>query len=405
MLNNRLQSATQLQTLTPTTTTDQLVGIVYDIILDSTHPLIKQSEESYLIGGIKFRFINDISSDESYLSYAHPISENEKNLPTRNEIVEIYQFNGMYFYRRIGYNTLLNTTAEETAISSIFKQRDLPTNKDYKKVQKTGIERSSNGNDTDTDGFGKYFKPEENIHRLRLNEGDYLFESRFGQSIRFSAYNNDSHLFSPTVILRNRENEITRQESLSDINEDLIRDGSIIAMLSNQYQLQFIPGSVEEGGSSDFETKPVSFKNYPDRLIGDQIFISSGRIILSAKESEMIFYSKKNYGFISDGGLSIDNKLGIDVSVGSNINVATNDYNINFNIRNGKINLGQGNGLQPVVKGDDLKNALEQLIDLISQQVFLTPSGPTSPGPTNVAMFNNLKARLNAILSTQIKTV
>ena len=35
----------------------------------------------------------------------------------------------------------------------------------------------------------------------------------------------------------------------------------------------------------------------------------------------MIFYSRGNYGFISDGYMSIDNKGGIDITVGDNINI------------------------------------------------------------------------------------
>ena len=42
--------------------------------------------------------------------------------------------------------------------------------------------------------------------------------------------------------------------------------------------------------SSNFKEKPESFDNYPSELTGDQILINSGRIIISAKESEMIFY-------------------------------------------------------------------------------------------------------------------
>ena len=61
------------------------------------------------------------------------------------------------------------------------------------------------------------------------------------------------------------------------------------------------------------------------------MLLSSGRIILSAKNAEMMFFSKKNYGFISDGAMSIDNKLGIDITVGDNINVTAADRDINFN--------------------------------------------------------------------------
>ena len=119
----------------------------------------------------------------------------------------------------------------------------------------------------------------------------------------------------------------------------------------------------------------------------------------------MIFYSKKNYGFISDGGMSIDNKFGIDVNVGDDINIITNDRNININSGKGKINLGEGNGLEAIVKGDTLLDLLNQLLDAILQQQYLTPSGPTSVGPVNLATFNTIKSKLRAILSTQNKTI
>jgi hypothetical protein len=160
---------------------------------------------------------------------------------------------------------------------------------------------------------------------------------------------------------------------------------------------------VDDGGTSDFETKPKSFKDFPKKLIGDNVLINSGRLILSARNAEMMFFSKKNYGFISDGALSIDNKLGVNVNVGDNTNYTTNDRDINFNTGNGKINLGNKE-LEPIVKGQKLVDILKELIDTIAAQVYLTPSGPTATGPTNLADFNSIKSRLNTILSELNKT-
>jgi len=117
----------------------------------------------------------------------------------------------------------------------------------------------------------------------------------------------------------------------------------------------------------------------------------------------MIFYSKKNYGFISDGGLSIDNKLGIEVNVGDNTNVKTNDRDINLNTGNGKINLGDTE-LEPLVKGDKWVSIMEELIDAIVAQNYLTPSGPSKIGPENVPTFNSIKSKLKTALSNLNKT-
>ena len=96
--------------------------------------------------------------------------------------------------------------------------------------------------------------------------------------------------------------------------------------------------------------------------------------------------------------MSIDNKLGIDVSVGDNINILTNDRDIVMYTGNGSIFLGSKE-LEPLVKGQQLVDILAELIDTITTQTFLTPSGPTAVGPTNIADFGAIKSKLNNILS------
>ena len=247
--------------------------------------------------------------------------------------------------------------------------------------------------------MGDYFTRTPGIHKLKLYEGDSLIESRFGQSIRFSGYNNPNKKFSPSIIIRNNENSESRKKVVKfGVEEDINRDGSIIAITSDQYELPFQPGVIDDKGKSNFETKPDSFFNYPSKLNGDQILLNSGRIILSAKSGEMIFYSKKDYGFISDGGLSIDNKLGIDISVKDDFNVITNDRNVAFHTGKGSIFLGNEN-LEPLVKGQTLVDILAELIDALANQQYLTPSGPTKVGPENVPTLAKIKSKLNTILS------
>lgn len=404
--NSRVTSARSSQNAVGST--PKGLGTVYAVILDETSPVIqnKELDVSY-VGAIQFRFSGQMSSDEAKLPVALPFDKNFKSLPVKNEIVEIIVAgNGQPYYNRIGNGVSPNVSNPETTISKLFtpEKDNSQTAQNYNKVQSTGIQRTNADESTKYDGYGDYFKLENGIHKLRLNEGDTVIESRFGQSIRFSAYNNNDRTFSPTVIIRNGESSLTRNnDSVNPINEDITRDGSIIAIGSNQYQLNFAPGTIDDKGTSDFETNPNSFKNYPSELKGDQILLNSGRIVLSAKNAEMIFYSKKNYGFISDGGLSIDNKLGIEVNVGDNTNVKTNDRDINLNTGNGKINLGDTE-LEPLVKGDTWVSIMEELIDAIVAQNYLTPSGPSKVGPENLPTFNSIKSKLKTALSNLNKT-
>ncbi len=385
-------------------------GIVYSVILDDTHPFLKNNDnavnkQASFVGAILFRYTGQISKDDASLPVAYPFDKNFKTLPVRNEAVEIIEGKGgQVYYRRIGQDLSPSANNEPNIISNLFSPKKLKSEQgsDYAKVQDTGIARSNGDESTKYDGFGDYYEFQQGIHKLKLYEGDTLFESRFGQSIRFSGYNNlvgQKRVFSPTIIIRNNENaESKKKDYYLVTEEDINRDGSIIALTSNQYQLPFLPGTVDDKGSTDFETKPESFENYPQKLIGEQILLNSDRIILSAKKSEMIFFSKKNYGFISDGGLSIDNKGGIDVSVKDNIHIVTNDRDVAIHSGKGSIFLGNEN-LEPIVKGQQLVDLLAELIDAIVAQNYLTPSGPSKIGPENVPTFRSIKSKLNNILS------
>jgi hypothetical protein len=383
-------------------------GIVYSVILDETHSYSKKNNlGSSYVGSIQFRTADNLSVDDSTLPIAHPHDKNFKSLPLKNEVVEIYDLgNNVFLYRRIGNEINPSQSADEKSISSNFTPKKDTTQKSatYAEVSETGISKTNQDNSKAYDGLGDYYKIQNGLHKLKLYEGDSLIESRFGQSIRLSGFNNTDKSFSPTLIIRNGENsENRKKDALVSVEENINTDGTIIAMTSGKYQLPFQPGTVDDKSKSDFETKPDSFGDYPTKLVGDQLLLNSGRIILSAKNGEMIFYSKKNYGFISDAAMSIDNKLGIDISVGDDINVVTADRDINLITGNGSIFLGS-NLLEPMVKGQQLVDLLAELIDAITQQMYLTPSGPSANGPMNVSQFGSIKSKLNSILSQQNQT-
>jgi len=373
------------------------IGIVYDVILDETGA----TKDIQTIGSVKFRFNNDTITPSNSLQYALPYDKNCITLPVKNEQVHIIK-NGLgYYYQRIQPDDTPNNSAFINQISFKFEntKNSNPLNSNsiekYRKiaVHKTPVSDKSVSNEYNK--FGNYFTLTNGIHKIKLYEGDTTIQSRFGQSLRFSAYNNNKNIFSPTIILRNGESFLNQSKNInSTVEEDINKDGSVLVMSSNQYQLPF---------SSTNTTKPDSFTDYPDKLIGDQILLNSGRLIFSAKSGELIFHSKKNYGFISDGGMSIDNKGGLDISVGDNINIDTTGRDVLFKTGNGSIFLGDNN-LEPLVKGNELKKIFEELIIAILSQTFKTPSGPTAVGPENYNDFIAISDKLVNMMSKTNQT-
>lgn len=404
-MRNRFQSTQQTNSVQTTENT----AVVYSVILDNTHPKYKDASD---IGGVTFRMLLPVTPIvESELPIAYPFEKNFINLPLKNELICITKSGGKFLYTRVTADVAgnKNISGAYDTITKKFGGVDSTENAssntntlgNYQKTEETSIARSNSDglSSKNYNGYGNYFKA-VNIHRLNLNEGDTLIESRFGQSIRFSAFNNPAKSFAPNLIIRNSESQLTQinPASSGSINEDINRDGSSIVLSSGEYILPFIPGTINDKGSTDFQTQPKSFKPYPEILKGEQVLINSGRIILSAKNAEMMFYSKGNVGFISDGQFSVDTKFGMNVSVNDNISFVTNNRDFQIFAGNGSVFLGSKD-LEPLVKGQKLVEILSELIQAIGDMQFLTPSGPTAIGPKNKPEFGKIHSKLNDILS------
>ena len=148
---------------------------------------------------------------------------------------------------------------------------------------------------------------------------------------------------------------------------------------------------------------PRYFEQYPSELTGyDQMLLSSERIIISSKSSEFIVYSKGNWGFISDGIMSIDNgKGGANLDFNGDVRLTTNDFNTYILGDKGYIYLNTEETKEPLARGQTLIDIMGEIIDAINQQVYSTPSGPTLVGPNNKSDFSKIKAKLKEILSSK----
>jgi hypothetical protein len=401
--NSRLQSVQSNQVKGSNTKLPKKSGIVYEVILDEENPLIPEVEvngtsTTQLVGAIRFRLAVDTSANTGKLQTAYPKNLNLKSLPLKNEIVSITTGpTGNFFYERTGTEITPNNNSNESTITNTFgtdKKAKVKNGSDYQRVASTGISRSTSDDSNKNDGFGDYFESDSNVHKLKLYEGDTLLESRFGQSIRFSGYNNPEQELNPTITIRNIENAESKENDISfTTTEEINKDGNIIFLGSGEYLLPYTLPTKNEH---------ISFKNYPSELKGNQIVLNSDRIVLSAKAAEMILVSKKDVGIITDSLFSLDALGGVDVTLDDDTNYKTNDRDINLNTGNGKVNIGDQN-LESLVRGETLVKIMSELITAIEVMTHMTPAGMSST-PINAASFAKVKKSLKTMLSNLNKT-
>jgi hypothetical protein len=162
--------------------------------------------------------------------------------------------------------------------------------------------------------------------------------------------------------------------------------------------------------ASNIELAKDAFKEFPtsDKLTGDQLWVNSDRIILSAKASEFIIFGKGNTGIITDGVFSVDAASSIYEHSDGDITLHTGTKIYLNTEGSGQVYLGSDSGVgdagadvQQMVLGGELVDVLTALIDLIVNQVFYTPAGPSAIGPANASGFKELQAKLDVILSAR----
>ena len=400
---NLIWNVAKAATTALTTKSSDDLAVVYSVILDENHPKIKSGEVSIgEVGSIECRLLNDITGDS--LLIARPLDSTVTILPIRNQTVFIQKLGNGYVYTQISKGLSPNTSDSENSISTLFNQNQSAAasgNKaeGYSNVSSTGIARSNTSDVNDFDGYGDYFTAEEGIHKLKLYEGDVLFQSRFGQSIRLSGYNNSENKFFPTLTIRSGESPENRKKDDNVLVEENVNEDSNIIFLGSGEKLL-------EWTLPTTNTKE-SFFDYPTELKGNQILLSSDRIILSAKTAQMIFASKQDMGFITDGRFSIDTTAGINVTADDNIYFdikGNRDFQITTS-GGGAISLGstKDDELEPAAKGQTLVDLLGEMLDLVAQQIYVTPAGPSKPGPTSVNQFGSLKKKLNSMLSSTVQ--
>ncbi|CAB4142639.1 hypothetical protein UFOVP449_64 [uncultured Caudovirales phage] len=363
------------------------------------------SKDVRFLGAIKFAR----NTPKLIENYAFPFDKNNMTFPIQGETVMVIKNSDEYFWLPYTIGQYPNYR-EDYKTSEATSERDIPksTNdskqKDYKESKNTP---NSKGNQKESDKSEYIVK--DKIKFLKPNEGDTILQGRVGNTIRLS----ESFLVneenpkepSPSIIIRNRQNTELDGKKIGElVEEDINKDGSSIYIVSKNAKVPYKHTTIEK--------EKVAFKEYPtdNKLSGDQIYINSDRILLSAKANEFIIFGKKNTGVITDGNFSVDAKKDIYLHNEKNITIHSKGNNKIFinSDSGGKIYLGKDSGegdagaaVQKMVLGGELVKILGDIIDAINQQMYLTPSGPTSTGPTNAAQFSSIKSRLKTLLSAR----
>jgi hypothetical protein len=338
--------------------------------------------------------------------YAYPFDKNNFTMPIKGETVIIMEIdeNNIFWlpYTISPYTSYRRDyiTYKNTELVDGVKAEGGGGGSSMANTAKTGGQSSDKKKDDKNE-----YKVNEKIKFLKPKEGDTIIQGRVGNTIRFSEFflTEDGKTASSGIFIRNKQNpELDLKPIGTLVEEDINKDGTSIYITSNKIKVPF---------KETIKKEKKAFKNYPNSkdLSGDQLWVNSDRIILSAKAKEFIIFGKGNTGVITDGQYSIDAAKDIYLHTNNNVTIHSKGANqIFLNSENGKVYLGKNKGeggagadVQKMVLGGELVKLMGELIDEITKQVYATPCGPTSTGPVNIPAFKAIKGKLNTLLSAK----
>lgn len=447
------------------------LAVVLDIILDDKHPIFSKnsatntnidadrwpvsvdgkaaipSDIDYTwIGRALVRpVISGAMTNKDQLSWAYPIDNNISEYPLINEtVIVVIQGDRLYYTKKLNRSNWPNNNLDFSINKNVSGKdnTELYTNNPYVGKQESVLKaptKTTLVNNTGYKGYaGKYFAVNHRIRSLKRYEGDLSIESRHGQSIHMTAYDdnrsNDVGIYedynsgngNPMILIRNRQRPLLREGQLLTLNgpnkaplsgtsqeknvggyisENINYDGSSIHITSGQtisgwvstcYKKMF--GTGEE--VSKFNGN-VQFK-YPT-LNGDQIVINSDRLILSARYGELFQYSKKRFAIVTDNEYTID--------AHQQIVLTTNTKTV---INSPAIYLGEyDNTNEPVLLGQTTVNWLYEMCNWLLEHSHVhihshvdagSPSPTTTQYPVQVQRLILLRDKLQTLMSRRVFT-
>ena len=372
------------------------------------------------IGKNDNRFLGAIEyHKESFINkqnFAFPFDKNNITYPIVGETIIIVEIANSSYWLPYSVSQIPNYR-EDVKLSEITKEKDILTsdssdkNKNYSEVKNT---HTTGQKKAQSESNKSEYKKNENIKFLKPREGDTIITGRAGNTIRFSEFfltedetidangNPKGGTSSPSIFIRNKQNPTLDNEKIGTLVEESIDlDGTSVYITSGKVKIPF---------KETIKKQKIAFTGYPNSkdLKGDQLFVNSDRIVLSAKASEFIIFGKGNTGIITDGKFSVDAEKDIYLHTNSNIVLHSNRNLILNSDASGIVYLGKvgkpgkaGAEVQQMVLGGELIEILGEILDAITKQVYATGVGPTAAGPVNAAVFKAIKGKLAIIQSAR----
>jgi len=321
---------------------------VVDVIRSEDHPDYQRNSD---IGKVKIRrLMSEFNRGEDALQYARPANDRLRSYPLEHELVSTIDLHGITYYLRT-FNVRNNVHQNTVPLSSVSKEESSDDTQERYLEASDGLQRSPEGGGIDIEGDD--FTVNTDIKPLQHRVGDVIYEGRYGNSMRLGRDEDQN----PVVTLRvGQREELEDTDFLEPFFEEINEDPTAIWMTEDT-EIDF------EATTSDLSDHLFSAQSPSDTFDGAQIFLDTDRVVINAKENEIFGFASDSINFVSGDDFTIDAK--------NEIRIATENNN------------------EPTVRGQQLVNRLERLLNTLQRETHPTPAGPSGP-PNQAPVYKSI---------------
>jgi hypothetical protein len=326
------------------------------------HPILDNKTEAKVfekygdwssIGCLFFDKINEPNPNPSFETdnFARPLFPNVSAIPLKNEIIYVmsmpnsniqadvnevayYYFQSINIWSSTHHNAIPNPINNLDSVPESQQQ-------DYEQTSTGNVRRVTDGG-TEIE-LGDTFQERLDVRNLVPYEGDYIYQGRWGNTIRLGSTVTDAPIPNPwsdvgengdpIMIIKNGQHDEDTdpwEPQVEDINTDL----------SSMYltSTQALPIDVASKKYNSYFNPPVS----TDEFDSEQVVINSGRILFNAKNDNILLSSFDTINLNSINSINIDSPKTV--------------------IQSREIYLGDKYATEPVILGDTFLDDFEDLL-------------------------------------------
>ena len=353
--------------------------VIHPILDDKTEKKVFEKYGDWSsLGCLFFDKIDNPNPNPSFETdnFARPLFPNMSAIPLKNEIIYVmampnsniqtnvndityYYFQSINIWSSTHHNGIPNPIDNQDTIPESQRQ-------DYQQTSTGNVRRVSDGS-TEIE-LGDTFQERLDIRNLLPYEGDYIYQGRWGNTIRLGSTVIDAPIPNPwssvgengdpIMILKNGQHDEDIDPWVPQV-EDINTDLSSIYLTSTQA----LPIDVASKSYNSYFNAPISTNEFDS----EQVVINSGRILFNAKNDNILLSSFDTINLNSLNSLNIDTPKTV--------------------VQSKEIYLGDKYATEPVILGDtflsDFEDLLKKLVKMSkSLQTPISEFPPKKPVAT-----------------------